>query len=273
LGIVVGMVRRGTRLVAVIASFAVLAIVGAAPASAAARDVKAVTQAAKKTIAAGTVQYKASVSTASSVIKAAAKAGFEPPRVTMDADLSGSGLPISGVVPGRVLDGDLYLELGNVLPFGTPWVKVDLGSVGGAAGTALSAVGNSSPDLGFGLLLGATSATKAGTDRIRGQSTTHYEVTIDPQAAAASAPAYLRDALTKLVAGGSIDHDELRFDRDLLRPPPLRHPGQRRGPARVAGDRHHDVARIAARIVRSRDQRVASRAGARHQGGRALQVV
>jgi len=126
-------------------------------------------------------------------------------------DLSSLGLPGASGQADLILTGDvLYMKLPpslmglGGLSASKPWLRIDLQTVGGQAGVNLSSlqqVGSSDPTSALNYLEGvsASDIETVGEAEVRGESTTHYRVTVDLERAKAQVADDLKDDFDQLI--------------------------------------------------------------------------
>jgi hypothetical protein len=128
----------------------------------------------------------------------------------------------------EIIAGDvIYVrsgELTSSLPDGKTWARLDLDQRSGRQGvdlTALRAGGSQDPEQFLDYLRGAGTASRLGTEDVRGTRTTRYTVLVDPQKALARAASpEARAALRKdfsALRSRTIPMDVYVDDHDLVR--------------------------------------------------------
>jgi hypothetical protein len=110
----------------------------------------------------------------------------------------------AGVSVEELLDGTtLYIKIpGGEQAFGTPWGKVDLGAISSAAASSLgggSTGGTTDPSQMLSLLKATGTVQAAGSENVRGTSSTHYHVIVNLDKALAKQPVAKRAALSKFI--------------------------------------------------------------------------
>lgn len=104
-------------------------------------------------------------------------------------------VPSVGTIEERIVDGTLYMNLGDLLGTalgGKQWVKVGLDDLAQHAGGQLGdlAGGSTGPQQGFEYLQGLSGeVTKVGDDTVAGEHATHYRASIDYAKVADKLPA------------------------------------------------------------------------------------
>ena len=127
-------------------------------------------------------------------------------RMTMDlGGLAGGAL---GTGRAEIIFNDLvyYMRLPEgvaaQLPLGKRWLKFDLGSLSEQQGLdleQLTQLNQSDPKQALILLSGAEDGEEMGTERVRGDETTHYRGTVDMTRVAENVPDDLRDDIEKVI--------------------------------------------------------------------------
>jgi hypothetical protein len=137
---------------------------------------------------------------------------FENRTSTLTIDLAsvleGLGLPgLEGEVESRSVGDERWLRspfFNSVLGVPTEWLLLDVGAADGEADglTQLGALTGNDPADQLRLLAGVDpdSVDEVGREDVRGEGTTHYRATLDPEAAVAAAPEADRARLEALAA-------------------------------------------------------------------------
>jgi len=109
----------------------------------------------------------------------------------------------AGVSIDELLDATtLYIKIpGGEATFGTPWASVDLKAISPAAASSLSggSSGGTDPSQMLALLKATGTVTQAGSEDVRGVSSTHYHVIVDLDRALAKQPPATRASLQKFI--------------------------------------------------------------------------
>ena len=108
-----------------------------------------------------------------------------------------------GDIPAVFAGGVIYERFPDRLTGalgGKPWVKIDVKAVTGVDPSALGQGQANDPTQGLAFLRGVSGPVReVGHERVRGDDTTHYAVTVDLERAVAQAPADQRAALQTLI--------------------------------------------------------------------------
>jgi hypothetical protein len=170
----------------------------------------AVRRAPERTAAAGTsrievqVERKAAAAPATSpFLRMAGEVDYRSRSGHLTVDLSQIGLsgpPIDAVFEGSTVYEKLPRALIPTLPADKPWVKVDVNSAGSQLGTGVGGL-SGDPSSAIEILRGATTATRVGSEEVRGTATTHYRVVVDVGRAGEQSP-NLRPVVRSLVQSG-----------------------------------------------------------------------
>jgi hypothetical protein len=138
-------------------------------------------------------------------------------------------LPIVGSIEERLIDGVIYVDLGDLgnlgdlsgkLPEGKRWISVSLEELRSKTGTDLSSLfdqaQNGGPTQGLQYLEGLSGdVTKVGDDTVAGEHATHYRASIDYSKVAAKLPDSSPLA-GKLGALGTVPADVWINDQDRV---------------------------------------------------------
>lgn len=196
------------RVIACLAVVAVALLGACGPQGSEASAQERVAQAAAATQEAGSakmaMEMKMSGGAQEMTINAEGAFEFESQRGSMTMDLGALGAQMGGGKIEMITDGTiLYMKMPNAAAMGvtTPWVKMDLEKMGGAAGMGqLSQLNNNDPSRTLDMLRGVSDdVEEVGTEDVRGTSTTHYKATIDLEKALAETPEDGREALQQQV--------------------------------------------------------------------------
>jgi hypothetical protein len=102
---------------------------------------------------------------------------------------------VAGQAVELILDGTTIYERIPALTdqLGTPWLKIDVSDIGELAGVQglgdLTQASSSDPSSTLAYLRGAGEVTAVGSERVRGEDTTHYRAVVDFERAASTSPA------------------------------------------------------------------------------------
>lgn len=181
-----------------------------------ASPLETVRAAADATSGSGTFRYEGTVESSEGAGAGGTdlEGAFDPEQRLGSAtvDASQFGIPGLGEVDAIYDFNDgfvIYMHLAELFEgapaelAGVEWVRMDLDELARQAGLDLDfgALVNSAsndPTSGMQQLRGATKVDEVGTEEVRGVETTHYEVTVDLDKAAAEAPDDQREALQAL---------------------------------------------------------------------------
>jgi hypothetical protein len=134
----------------------------------------------------------------------AASMGIPGATGNIDAVMDFAGTPVQYMrIPGLAEELD-----------GKHWMKVDLGATVRQVCPdidleALLSSNSGDPTSGLQTLKGATKVTTVGEEKVRGEDTTHYRVTVDVRRAADNAPESAREAMRKLAAMYTVPTQDL----------------------------------------------------------------
>lgn len=173
-----------------------------------ASPVSGVALAAKQTESAGTARFELTLEAGQTSFAAegAFDSDAQQTRMTVDLGSLGAVLGTKDSVLEAVLDGKTFYmrvpSLTGLIRPGKPWLKIDLEKLAARSGADLSQLDQLSyadPTQTLAYLQGAGEFTEVGKEDVRGVETTHYKGTIDPEEAAANAPAEQRGQLERLL--------------------------------------------------------------------------
>ena len=159
----------------------------------------AVTNAAEKTLAAGTARVVASVRTSGQPLSIEMDGVYDFERKRGDFSFDIDAAAMSGQTDGIADGATLYLDVGEEAIPGKRWVRVNAAEttpagVGSVAAPTLQA----SPTTSLRYLDGAESVEKVGTEIVRQIRTTHYRMRIDVKRAAEANEDDVGDALDQI---------------------------------------------------------------------------
>lgn len=106
---------------------------------------------------------------------------------------------------------------------GKPWVKIDPSRLPGRVGAALggsnpmATPSSNDPSKALEMLLGVGKVAEVGGETVRGEPTTRYRITIDPEKLAAKVPAASRPYYRQLVGSAPIPAQVWVDDQGRLR--------------------------------------------------------
>jgi hypothetical protein len=159
-------------------------------------------------------------------------AGHDPVTMHGEGVTTGDGksglvtmeIPSAGTIEERIVDGALYMKLGDLVPLsklhGKQWVKVNADALGsgevGSTGLAAQA-GADGPRQGLEYLQGLSGdVTKVGDDTVAGQHATHYKAQIDYAKVADELPESKADQRGKIAKLGIVPADVWIDDHDRV---------------------------------------------------------
>ena len=136
-------------------------------------------------------------------------------------------VPIIGSVEVRIVDGVIYVNLGEVplaasrLPEGKHWVRIDPDSLGAGSGVGLGQLleqaKSNSPTQGLEYLRGLSGDVQnLGDDTVAGAHATHYRASIDYAKVAAKLPDSASALAGKLATLGTVPADVWIDDSDRV---------------------------------------------------------
>jgi hypothetical protein len=124
---------------------------------------------------------------------------FDTASKRMQMSVNAAGISVDELLDGKTL----YIKIpGGEAAFGTPWAKVDLTAISPAAASSLgggSTGGTTDPSQMLSLLKATGTVQDAGSEDVRGTSSTHYHVIVNLDKALAKQPAANRAALSKFI--------------------------------------------------------------------------
>jgi LppX_LprAFG lipoprotein len=122
-------------------------------------------------------------------------------QLSMKVNANGRQVPVDTIITGNVF----YMRspvFAQVLSGSKQWIKLDLVALAEQRGVDLSSLLDASPTPANALayLQGARDVEKVGTNTVEGVKTTHYQVTVDLERAAARAKGSERQALRRVIS-------------------------------------------------------------------------
>ena len=138
------------------------------------------------------------VSVADQDISISGKGAFDTPAKRLEISVDAAGISVDELIDGTTI----YIKIpGAEATLGTPWAKADLKAVSPSTAASISggSTGGTDPSQMLTLLKATGTVKPAGTEDVRGTSSTHYHVIVDLDKALAKQPPAARAALSKFI--------------------------------------------------------------------------